>query len=1214
MKNLFKLLSPRNLFILSLACTLLFAKNAHAQINISAPDHVCLGNLAYFKVSLPAGVSSFRWDFGDSFSSVSVAPFHLYKKAGSFKVKVSARLSNGSSIGDSVTLVVDDLPTAILVQDGPQDSCLYTNLFRFKDRSIPAKPGQTITKSLVLWGDGDYTTNPNRQFNDEADHHYKLKDNYKIRMEITDNRGCKGIANTSVTVINGSLAKIGVNITYPSCGEAQVCFTNQSQAASGMTPDYVWNFDSTGFTMLPYAQQTCVKTRTSKYTRAYLRISNPDNTCVTEAYQKVYLDADSINNQMFASDSVICYGSGTPLQFSNTGTGYDYNWTINGTSVSDGQNLTISPKAMRLKPNTIYNVTCVVSKGPCFKTYSASFRLKGPIARMYIFNRVQCGIERRVFFIDSSQYLNRKHAVYEWTVVDPEGDNCTINRSKNINKYKNCNYSQDWFGKHDYTIPRPANPIILHVTDTSTGCSDSTIGYVIHARCRLSMRGSFIPICQYDTFLKVVDNEIAPLSFSLDTGKTWLKFPSRVSKPYQGLYGVAFTFAVPDKASDFGDDSIKVERSDSGWQDTVFAPDFLYVKEAKNTNMSVQMFNTCKPYKAVITLEDSVFHVGDSTIIYWGDGESETIFYSNDTFVKTYTHLYKIPGYTGKIHVRMTSNESCTRYKDLPLEFGRKISMSFSGTPCLNSEICFRPSIKNITGDPRLYALKSCSWTFSHLPGVKNAESVCLKYGNGGRYSVTMYAEDSLGCADTVSREVYIRQVKAGIKDENRIMFCSELKQMFDSSYFTFKDTNDYVRSYFWDFGTSMFTTSEKDPFKSFNLADSVIHAKHIVVDNSGCTDTMSFDIKVVGSVPKFTFTDTIGCAPFKVRFKNLSSHCASYIWEFDDQMQTTFENHDKNDVSYIYEKGGKYYPRLIGIDTFYNPYTGSVYYCNTKYDPHKAITVLETIFAKFESEDTICLGQTLSIMCNSNANINQWDFGDGTTKKLPYPPNIVDYTYTREGSYMIKAVPVYQFPAGTAGCLDSSSKKVLVIGVHADFDIDSKSDAPIFYFNNRSTPNYADLMWDFGQPSSGNKNNSSEQNPSHNYGFSQGMFQVCLTASVFNKCVDKVCKPVINDYRQLIRLYNVFTPGNLDSLNDEYDVTIDGENYYSLIIYDRWGVVVYKSETDGQVGDGINWNGRLHNTGAECSSGTYYYILNYAFKIDPDNKKMMNGVITLVR
>lgn len=1213
MKKLYSLLSHHTLIVIPLLAFTFFAHDAEGQVKISAPDHVCLGNLAYFKVSLPSGASSFRWDFGDGFSSVSIAPFHLYKLAGSFNVKVTARLANGSSIADSVTLVIDNLPTAILLQDGLQDSCLYTNIFRFKDQSTPAKPGQDITKRLVLWGDGDYTSSSNRQFNDEVNHHYKLKDQYKIRMEITDNRGCKGIANTGARVINGSLAKIGVNITYPSCGEAQVCFTNQSQTAGGMTPDYIWNFDSSGFTALPYSHQTCVKTNASKFSRAYLRISNPDNTCVTEAYQKVYLDADSISNQMFASDSVVCYGRGTPLQFINTDTGYDYSWTLNGTFISNGQNLSILPKALRLTPNVLYNVTCVVSKGMCFKTYHAGFRIKGPIARMQIFNRVQCGIERRVFFIDTSLYLNKKHAVYNWTLVDPEGDNCTVNRSQNINKYKNCNYAQDWFGKHDYTVPRPVNPIILKVTDTSTGCSDSTIGYVEHVRCRLSAR-SFIEICQYDTFLKAADGEILPKFFSLDTGRTWLKFPSQVPKPYQGLYGVGFIFGVPDKASDFGDDSIKVERSDSGWQDTVFAPGILYVKEAKNTNMSIQMFNTCKPYKAVITLEDSVFHVGDSTIIYWGDGTNETIFYSSDTIVTTYTHLYRIPGYAGKVYIRMTSNESCTRYKELSLKFGRKISMRYNGTPCLNSEICFYPAIDNITEDPRLYALRNCSWEFSHLPGVKSAESVCLKYNTGGRYFVTMYGEDSLGCTDTVKREVYIRQVKAGVQDDSKVMYCSELKQMFDSSYFIFRDTNDYISRYFWDFGTSLFTTSEKDPFKSFSLADSVIHAKHIIFDNSGCTDTVSFDIKIVGSIPKFAFTDTFGCAPFKVSFRNLSTHCASYIWEFDDDMQTTFENHDKNDVSYTYEKGGKFYPKLIGIDTFYNPYTGSVYYCNTQYDPGMAITVLETIYARLESEDTICLGQMLNIVCNSNASVNQWDFGDGTKEKLPYPPNIINHMYTQEGYYTIKVAPVYQFPAGAPRCLDSSAKKVLVVGVNADFDIDSRSDAPIFYFNNRSRPAYADLLWDFGQPSSGNRNTSTEQDPSHNYGFANGTYMVCLTASVFNKCKDIVCKPVLNDYRQLIRLYNVFTPGSLDSLNDEYDVTIDGESSYSLIIYDRWGVVVYKSETDGQTGDGINWNGRLHNTGAECSSGTYYYILNYAFKIDPDKKKIMNGVITLVR
>ncbi len=1189
-----------------------------AQINISAPKNVCIGNLAYFDCSPSVGIKSYKWDFGDGFTSVSKAPFHLYKNMGSYTISLSLKLNNGTTVMDSVNMVVDGLPKAILLKDGPQDSCLYTNLFTIRDQSTPAKTGQDIVKRLILWGDGDFDNSSNRKFDDKLDHHYEKKDIYPIKMEITDNRGCKSSISTKVKVIDGTKAKIKVDISYPSCGEAEVCFSNQSLSSNGAMQVYIWNFDSSGFSILPYTQRTCFTTKSSKYVRAYLLLSNPDNTCRSEDYVKIYLDADSIKNQMNMSDTSICYGSQSPLELRNSGNNsYSYSWSLNGKSFLNEKDVNIIPKTYDLTPDT-YLVECRVSKGPCSITHTGKFRVKGPVARMHLFNKKQCGVMNRVFFIDTSRFLNKKHALYNWTVTDPEGENCVIHRALDINKYKNCNISKDWFGKHDYTVPRKLNKITLEVTDTLAGCSDSTSEYAKHGCCGLCKRlGGPISICQYDKFIDLLEDEIGPKFFSLDTGKTWLKFPSEVPKPYKGLYGVAFIFEnyIPDRAEDFGDDSIKIYRDDSTWMDTLFTPDFLYVREAKSTEMTVDVYNACKPYEAVITLKDSLFFAGDSTIIEWGDGQTDVFSYVKDTLIKTYKHLYRLPGLSSHIFLTFKSRESCTRNKTLKIQFGKQLELIDHGAPCKNNEICFEAIVTNTYNNSRLEKLKNITWKLDQQPTLIKLYKLCQTYKTGGKKMITLIAEDSLGCIDTIEHKFVIRELKAGVSDDSRTFYCSELKQLFDSSYHLIKDSTDYISRYFWDFGSGMYTTTEKDPFRSFDLRDSIVHITHIVIDNAGCQDSFTFDVKIIGSLPECSFIDTMGCSPFKVVFKNLSKKCSSYIWEFDDFDNTTFENHDENDVSFIYEKQGKFHPKLIGIDTFYNAYTGSVYYCHTTFDPGKSITVFKTIKSTLEGIDTICLGQVAEFTSLSeDVLFNHWDFGDGSKGDISIDSVRVKYLYTKAGNYKLTVVPVYKFLPGTPVCLDSNVIDITVLGVKADFEIDQKSDVPVFYFNNRSQPSYADLRWDFGHPASGSLNFSTKQNPRHNYGKDNGLFTVCLTASVLNKCRDTVCKPVHNDYTEKLVLYNVFTPGNNDGLNDEYEVTMVGENAYSLIIYDRWGVVVYRSDEDGEIGDGINWNGRVHNSGNLCPAGTYYYIFNYSFKMDPDKNYSVNGVITLIR
>jgi len=44
------------------------------------------------------------------------------------------------------------------------------------------------------------------------------------------------------------------------------------------------------------------------------------------------------------------------------------------------------------------------------------------------------------------------------------------------------------------------------------------------------------------------------------------------------------------------------------------------------------------------------------------------------------------------------------------------------------------------------------------------------------------------------------------------------------------------------------------------------------------------------------------------------------------------------------------------------------------------------------------------------------------------------------------------------------------------------------------------------------------------------------------------------------------------------------------------------------------NWNGKVMNIGADCASGTYYYIFRYSIKNKPEEiKTIQQGVIQLI-
>src|SRR6185503_2364146 len=62
----------------------------------------------------------------------------------------------------------------------------------------------------------------------------------------------------------------------------------------------------------------------------------------------------------------------------------------------------------------------------------------------------------------------------------------------------------------------------------------------------------------------------------------------------------------------------------------------------------------------------------------------------------------------------------------------------------------------------------------------------------------------------------------------------------------------------------------------------------------------------------------------------------------------------------------------------------------------------------------------------------------------------------------------------------------------------------------------------------------------------------------------------------------NAFTPNN-DGINDYFSVKGEGIQNFKLLIYDRWGEVIYKSNNPAD-----HWDGRYQNEPVE--NGTYVY------------------------
>jgi gliding motility-associated-like protein len=88
--------------------------------------------------------------------------------------------------------------------------------------------------------------------------------------------------------------------------------------------------------------------------------------------------------------------------------------------------------------------------------------------------------------------------------------------------------------------------------------------------------------------------------------------------------------------------------------------------------------------------------------------------------------------------------------------------------------------------------------------------------------------------------------------------------------------------------------------------------------------------------------------------------------------------------------------------------------------------------------------------------------------------------------------------------------------------------------------------------------------------------------------------------------LPNIFTPNN-DRINEEFlPVSTSALNSFSMYIYDRWGSLIYKTDTL------TPWDGTYK--GRHAVAGVYYCVIRYSCASDPTKTRTKQGSVTLIR
>ncbi|MBL0102946.1 MAG: gliding motility-associated C-terminal domain-containing protein [Bacteroidetes bacterium] len=207
-------------------------------------------------------------------------------------------------------------------------------------------------------------------------------------------------------------------------------------------------------------------------------------------------------------------------------------------------------------------------------------------------------------------------------------------------------------------------------------------------------------------------------------------------------------------------------------------------------------------------------------------------------------------------------------------------------------------------------------------------------------------------------------------------------------------------------------------------------------------------------------------------------------------------------------------------------------------------------------------------------------------------------HVFAHAGEYSIKLTSI------TADGCSHDTTMLKIIKVYpmpiADFIADPAVTSiyePVIQFQNH-TVNGDTYQWTFGDSAT-----STLVSPNHTYA-EVGAYEVVLMTSTNHNCRDTTRGIVRVEYGYSFYVPSAFTP-NGDGVNDFFQGYGSFIKDYEMSIYDRWGILVYKtSEYDKP------WDGKIKNR--EVENDVFVYRIQVTDQKDSPHTYL--GKITLIR
>lgn len=539
--------------------------------------------------------------------------------------------------------------------------------------------------------------------------------------------------------------------------------------------------------------------------------------------------------------------------------------------------------------------------------------------------------------------------------------------------------------------------------------------------------------------------------------------------------------------------------------------------------------------------------------------------------------------------VQITNRHQCAYSDTITVKYQHKPDANFE----IDSATCSGYNLNvtfdgTIEGDARFDWYSSDTLFYTEM----NTESleIPLGYGQKGR-SVKLIVDEN-GCLDSTWQAVSVTPV-FDFRAENP-EGCTPYAVQFD--YYT----PEPIETFLWDFGDGN-TSSEEKPshiFENYTTEDQLFDIGLTIVSADGCENSGSLkDLVTIHPIPSIDFSfsaENCYSATEEISYVGSAGENDTFLWDLTDfEEKEILENPAKTAGPFEIELLNRPMAE-IGLQVV------SEFGCETD-------TLLRTFKRKpvfSVSNDTIggCPPLEANFQLTTTDLVDRvdysWDFGNGETGT----GTSVSQVYAEEDQHIDVSVAAYSSLTQCSETLLLPGKVFVYPVPQAAFAVNPPGaliSDPVGNFENLSLD--ATLFeWDFDDGKV-----SSLEHPGHRFD-EMGLYNVRLIAENDFGCRDSVFAEFPVAYDQVFPP-TAFSPNAAKTEDREFRIYSEGivNDGYKLLIFNRWGEVIFESESQD-----IGWDGKMRN-GRYAPTGVYSWVLQYFDFLG--NKHNQQGIVTLI-